>query len=145
MKEEIGCPYIEDWPSEFFLGGSRRMHQLYPRDIQPPDTSDWDVYCADTEPNRNWLAEKGFKSVGAKNKTYWDDLLIDIFKHPEFPIEVLLRYDVRLYKFSFDSINPVFFKKHLWKSSPDKTFLKERNEICYFFNDLFKEMRKESF
>lgn len=129
----------------FRLGGSRRMAEKYPDQIIISEETDWDFYGGDTPENRSFLTTNGFRKVEAKQRDYWDSLLLDIYKHTEFPIEVLIRSDVDLYSCAFESITPHDFINKLWKSSP----LRDKNEclnefkgkVCGYFNRLFHQHR----
>jgi|SRR2546426_10161068 len=81
----------------FHLGGSRRMAQKYPSQVVINDDTDWDFYCDNTIEKRVLLAGLGFKELECENRNYWDDLLVDIYKHPKLPFEVLIRKDVDVY------------------------------------------------
>ena len=126
----------------FRLGGSRRMAEKYPDRVIVSDLADWDFYCDDTQANRDFLTANGFHLVQADNRDYWDDLLVDMYKHASQPVEVLVRKDVELYSRSFESIPCDDFVHGLWKSSPHvsqplhmPTF---RAGVCDYFNRLFK-------
>ena len=104
----------------FGLGGSRRMAQKYPALVQIGADTDWDLYCNDTPENRKLLLDKGFQMIEAENRLYWDDLLIDMYKHETLPIEVLIRKDCAIYRSSFEALSGEVFVERLWKSSPQR-------------------------
>lgn len=126
----------------FGLGGSRRMAQKYPSQIAISDETDWDLYGSDTPENRQLLIDKGFYLVDAADRTYWDDLLADMYKHQEFPIEVLIRKSASIYKSSFESLSAEVFMERLWKSSPmrDVNICKAQFSIQVrdYFNGIFR-------
>jgi hypothetical protein len=126
----------------FGLGGSRRMAEKYPAQINLRDDTDWDFYGSDTPDNRQFLTERGFKKVDADDRTYWDDMLVEMYKHPELPIEVLIRKDVAIYRSSFEALSAEVFMERLWKSSPlaDPNICKAqfRRTVCDYFNGLFR-------
>lgn len=130
----------------FFLGGSRRMAEKYPHQIQVTPETDWDFYCADTIEKRVLLAQLGFEKKECENRNYWDDLLVDIFTHPKLPFEVLIRKDVEIYRSSFDALSAEVFIERLWKSSPKadpvikechRAKSKFRADVCRYFNCIF--------
>jgi hypothetical protein len=124
----------------FILGGSRKMAEKYPDKIKVHEATDWDFYCPDTPENRGWLNANGFDVIAAKNRNYWDSLLTDIYKHRERPIEVLVRKNVPLYQFCFDSIAAETFRYRLWKSCPEvplENVQAFRASVCAYFCALF--------
>lgn len=124
------------------IGGSRYMAAKYPDKIAITDDTDWDFYCDDTIEKRVLLTGLGFEKVEAENRNYWDDLLIDIYKHPTLPFEVLLRKDVEIYRSAFDAISAEVFIGRLWKSSPtanpELCRAAFRSQCCEYFNGLFR-------
>ena len=125
--------------NKFYLGGSRRMAEKYGFSVN--ENTDFDFYCEDTLNNVSFLIENGFKKIEAENRNYWDDLLIDMCKHDIFPVEVLIRKDVYLYKKAFESISQDMFCSYIWKSSSLVNVQNKaqfREKICNFFNALFK-------
>lgn len=138
---------IEQLKSEGFrLGGSRRMAEKFPDQVKVGDGTDWDFYCADTPDNRAFLGANGFRLVEADDRTYWDDLLIDMYRHESLPVEVLVRSDVGLYSRAFESVSAGDFVRKLWKSSPLIDWRKTspggfKENVCAYFNTLFAETR----
>lgn len=128
----------------FHLGGSRRMNQKYPDKIKINSDTDYDLYCADTESNRNLINLYGFIKVDLVNRNYCDNLLVDMFKHPNYDIDVLIRSDVNLYKRVFESIEPDTFIYKLWKSSPKRDHDIPKSlfsaMVCSYFNCAFNDM-----
>lgn len=126
----------------FGLGGSRRMAEKYPAQIMVGADTDWDFYCEQSEDKVAFLCARGFAKIEAANRNYWDDLLVDIYKHSDFPIEVLIRRDIDVYRSAFEALSAEVFIDKLWKSSPkadpDKCKSKFRNEVCSYFNGLFR-------
>lgn len=126
----------------FGLGGSRRMAQKYPALVQVGPDTDWDLYCADTPENRQMLLDEGFQMIEAENRLYWDDMLIDIYKHGAWPIEVLIRKDCEIYRSSFEALSGEVFLERLWKSSPlrDPNMCKANFSMSVrdYFNGIFK-------
>lgn len=143
MKKEEYKMALRLMMSNFHLGGSRRMASKYPDIIQIAGQTDWDFYCSDTKGNRDYLISLGFELVQCDQRNYWDNLLLDIYKHPILNIEVLIRSDVELYSMAFESISGEVFYNKLWKSSPvnnrDKAAF--RQEVCCYFNELFRNVR----
>jgi hypothetical protein len=78
---------------KFRLGGSRRMAAKYPDSIHVSDTTDYDFYCSDCPEHIEILDDCGFEKVYAPDRTYWDSQLLEMYKHPDFSIEVLIRKD----------------------------------------------------
>lgn len=126
----------------FGLGGSRRMAQKYPQQIIVSEETDWDLYGSDTPENRQLLLDKGFYLVDAPNRSYWDDLLADMYKHSDLPIEVLIRKSATIYKSSFEALSAEVFMEKLWKSSPlrDPDICKAQFsiQVMDYFNGLFR-------
>jgi hypothetical protein len=124
----------------FYLGGSRRMNELYPDKIKIHDNTDYDFYCAGNEGQLGALKMMGFELISANNRSYWDNLLVDIYIHKKYGIECLIRSDVVLYKKCFDSINVDDYLLRLWKSNPDnppKDLAAFRAGCLAWFNYLF--------
>ncbi len=120
----------------FRLGGSRRMAEKFPAHISVHETTDWDIYCDNSQQSINFLNEQGFIKVEAADRSYWDDLLLDIYKHPQLKIEALIRSDKNLYSTAFESISVGEYIDKLWKSAPyGCAFVQE--QICQYFNNLF--------
>lgn len=117
-KEKI-IEFMSDERMGFYLGGSRRMNQLYPDVVRITDNTDYDFYCAGTPAQYDALSSMGFEIVNAKDRSYWDNLLVDIWINKRYGIECLIRSDVGLYKRVFDSININDYALRLWKSNPD--------------------------
>lgn len=128
----------------FCLSGSRRMAEKYPEKIKITDSTDYDFYCPESQENRDFLAAKGFYKVDCHNKNYWDTLLVDIFKHNKYNIEVLIRKNVPLYQMAFESIGADTFYYRLWKSCPE-IGLENRSafsaSVCAYFSTLFDVYR----
>lgn len=127
----------------FKLGGSRRMAEKYPDQIKVGPDTDWDFYGENCSHTRAALKALGFSAIEAPNRDYWDDLLVDIFKHDTYPIEVLLRNEVDIYSAAFESISAERFMGELWKSSPCRTDgltkIQFSASVCAAFNRLFIE------
>lgn len=124
----------------FQLGGSRRMAEKYPERFNLAESTDYDFYCPDTKENRDFLANEGFVVVAAINKNYWDTLLVDIYKHRQYPIEVLIRSNCVIYTQAFDSISADVFYYRLWKSCPEVAMddlNAFRASVCAYFCSLF--------
>jgi len=125
----------------FELGGSRRMAEKFPEYIKLSDSTDWDFYCSNDDKYHDFLNDNGFMKLDTPNHDYWDDFLLEIWKHEEFAIEVLIRTDVNSYKNVFESITPGNFIDNLWKSAPhlkggiNKSQFKAN--VCARFNQMF--------
>lgn len=126
----------------FYLGGSRRMAEKYPNQIIISSDTDYDFCCDDTQENRQFLINNGFTKIEAEDRTYWDDLLVDIYKHTEYPIEVLVRASKSIYQDAFEALSAEVFMEKLWKSSPltDPNMPKKffRMKVCDYFNGMFR-------
>jgi hypothetical protein len=128
----------------FYLGGSRRMAEKYPDKIAPlmKPNADWDFCCIDSKENRDAIERLGFICQHRNGSSYWDDLLVDIYKHPEMPVDVLIRHDVKIYADAFESLSPEVFIDRIWKSSPTRnpkeptSYFRER--VSTYFNALFR-------
>lgn len=129
----------------FYLGGSRRMAEKYPDKIAQyiKSNTDWDFCCIDTKDNRQFLTDNGFEMCNPYGRSsYWDDLLIDMYKHPLHPIDVLIRHDVKVYSSAFEALSAEVFLERLWKSSPLRNPRQPvecfRKEASKYFNGLFR-------
>lgn len=128
----------------FRIGGSRFMAAKYPESIQIKDDTDFDFYCSYCPEHLDILHECGFKEIDAPDRSYWDNQLIAMFKHPEFAIDVLIRKDVIFYSRAFESITASDFIKYVWKSAPnyirDENF---RRSVCDLMNKIFNDLKLE--
>lgn len=118
------------------------MAEKYPSRFKLTDSTDYDFYCPDTKENKDFLTNEGFVIVAAINKNYWDSLLIDIYKHKDYAIEVLIRRDCELYSRAFESISADVFYYRLWKSCPEISIddlNAFRASVCAYFCSLFFE------
>ncbi len=128
----------------FYLGGSRRMAEKYPDKIAQyiKPSTDWDFCCIDTKENREVLEHLGFILQPRNGERYWDNLLVDMYKHPEQPVDVLIRHDVKIYADAFESLSPEVFINTLWKSSPTRNPNEPlsyfRDRVSKYFNGLFR-------
>lgn len=132
----------------FRLGGSRRMNQINPEVVPIKDDTDWDLYAQDTQRNHLILRSYGFQLQPAPRRNYWDNLLSEMYKHPDYNIEVLLRTDMEHYTYCFDSIDPQYFRDHLWKSAPGRSSLLSETEnfrakVQRYFNQIFRDRYKD--
>lgn len=100
---------------DFYLGGSRFMHEKYPHQFPIGIDTDWDFYCDDSPQLRNFLHDAGF--IMSSDSVYFDDECLAIFKHRE-NIQVVIRRDAKFYRNVMVSINPDYYYNDLWKSSP---------------------------
>ena len=117
------------------------MAQKYPELIKITDATDWDYYCEDTPEKRDFLSKMGFELILAKDKGYWDILLIDIYKNRKLGIEVLIRKDCQIYRDAFESISPETYYYRLWKSCPAvevQNMIAFKASVCAYFNALFR-------
>ncbi len=132
---EMGC----------LLGGSRRMAEKYPDKVKVTDETDWDFYIDDDSEHRTNLENLGFVLQECPNRDYWDMLLNDMYKHPLYDIQVLIRNDLALYTRAFESIDADTYVNELWKSSPVRDHriskLQFAAKVCAYFNNLFIEKR----
>lgn len=117
-KDKI-VEFMQDERMGFYLGGSRRMNQLYPDKVKIHDNTDYDFYCAGTTGQYESLKMMGFELIDAKDRSYWDNLLVDMYIHKKYGIECLIRSNVDLYKKAFDGINVNDYALRLWKSNPE--------------------------
>ena len=127
----------------FRLGGSRRIAEKYPDKIRIGTESDWDLYGEDSEENRASLASLGFAVVDAPNRDYWNNLLVDMFQHPDHDVQVLLRSDVECYTAAFESIDAETFINRLWKSSPKRDSRLSRQHFSAIVRDHFNRLLNE--
>lgn len=126
----------------FRLGGSRRMAEKYPEKIAVKETTDWDIYCPNGDRYIEKLKQLGFGEVPVYTRTYFDDLLVGIWKNSNIEnVEVLVRRDAEKYTLAFEQISADMYYNFLWKSSPardqneiDPVF---KNRVRNFFNALF--------
>lgn len=134
----------------FYLGGSRRMAELYPDKIKVHDNTDYDFYCGgiNAENKIKFLTSNGFERVKAEDKTYWDSLLVDIYINRKYRIDCLIRSNVDTYKKAFDSIDPDDYALRLWKSNPEhpvKNMAAFRAGVMAWFNCLFSQYSTSPF
>lgn len=131
----------------FRLGGSRRMAEKFPDKIQVGPETDWDFYGEDSKTNSTFLASLGFVLVDAPNRDYWDNLLVDMYKHSDQDVQVLLRSDVECYAAAFESVDADTFINRLWKSSPKRDSQLSKQQfsaiVCEHFNRLFNEFGRK--
>src|SRR6266436_3305295 len=73
------------------------MSQKYPSQVVINDETDWNFHCDNAIEKGVLLAGLGFTELECENRNYWDDLLVDIYKHPKLPFEALVRKDVDVY------------------------------------------------
>lgn len=118
MKEDI-IKLLRFEGAGFRMGGSRRMAEMYPHKIKVTPETDYDFYCAGTPAQIRLLTDNGFSLIRAENRSYWDNLLVDIYINKQYGIECLIRSDVDLYTKVFEWINPDDYALRLWKSNPD--------------------------
>ena len=127
----------------FKLAGSRRMAEKYPDRVVVKEDTDWDLYAPDCSETRRCLAELGFELLDCPNRDYWDELLDEIYTHPQHPIQALLRHDAHIYEKAFESIDADTFITELWKSSPTRvdemSKIQFAAKVCAHFNRLFFE------
>ena len=117
----------------FFLGGSRRMNQLWPSFVEIKADTDYDFYTDDSPYVRNWLLKNGFVEK-TSGEEYFDSECCAIFKHTTDDIQVITRIDAEFYQKVFESIDPKFYVDYLWKSAPNPG---PRENIQGIFNQLF--------
>ena len=125
---------------QIHLGGSRYFNKLDPELIKITDDTDWDFYCEDDYEIEKFLEDHGFEEVYNFHNDDWentkiltnysnkltelceedgytihkgDDLLISIFKHPKYHIDVLTRSNVDKYKAVINKITPAVFYQYL--------------------------------
>jgi len=119
------------------------MAEKYPDRIKVGVDTDWDFYCENTVNNHLIMRALGFEKIDAKNRSYFDNLLIDIYNHQRFDIQILTRCNIECYSRAFESIDADTFIGRLWKSSPtrDQSIPKEifSSMVRDHFNVLFQK------
>jgi len=134
---------LDKAPYKFYLGGSRRMAQRAVEQnaatiIEIDETTDYDFYADYSEQVLTWLVENGFthtaSSVGVQNgrDDYLDNEALAIVERDN--VQIVLRKSADFYGKVFESIDPVFYRAYLWKSSP---LIANREAIQPIFNALF--------
>lgn len=131
-------------PTDFYLGGSRRMAQLQqqkdPQFITCPQividavATDYDFYTTMNDNTVATLQNNGF-DISATSSDYFDDEAELILFNNN--IQVVMRKDANFYRNVFERIEPWFFYQYLWKSSPAMTERSQLFEIRRIFNQLF--------
>lgn len=120
------------------------MAAKYPDSIHVTDATDYDFYCSNCPEHIEILDECGFNKVHAPDRSYWDSQLLEMYKHSDFALEVLIRKDVNFYRRAFESISADDFIRYVWKSAPRNRGKEDfREGICKYFNDLFYSLKKE--
>ena len=82
-----------------------------------------------------------------ENSKYFDDLLLKIFKHSTYNIDVLIRKDVEIYKKCFESIGLFDYKYRLWKSNPQIPIDNKdafKASVGAYFNYLFSKYKEDN-
>ena len=138
--------------SNFYLGGSRFFNRKFGDDCVPiSDQTDYDLYAQYSPENEKILQDMGFvytNGMYEEDANKWqvdlkypvDNLCHSIYKHENYPIEVLLRLDVDKYRDVIERIDVDFYRKYLWKSSTEffSGTDQSSNHIMHIMNQLFK-------
>lgn len=109
---------------KFYLGGSRRMNELHPTEVPIKEhKTDYDLYATYTPDLVTWLTDKPHDflvSHDAHASGYPLDTEAIKILIPEDVggIQVVLRKDAEFYRSVFEAIPVVYYRKHIWKSSP---------------------------
>lgn len=124
-------------------------------------STDWDFSASYSKENHDSLIKAGFTFFEASMLSYKDDLTTGVYikeYKPKFNmrnlvaycsddvpvVNVVLRNDYALFSQVWNSIQPEFYYKHIWKRSPtyanqELGFTKET--ICDIMNQLFRTAR----
>jgi hypothetical protein len=130
-------------PFRLYLGGSRRMAELYATDqnvqIKVTNDTDYDYYATWSEQAAAFLASSGFSIIayGQKEGYALDSEAVAIFSNSK--VQIVLRKDAEFYRTVFESIPAEIYYYYLWKSSPD--FIGDEGMIQPIFNALFAAAR----
>lgn len=137
---EVKYPVIYDLQiMGFYLGGSRRMAQLHPNQVKVNLTADWDFYCDDTVENHVILLELQFQPKAKLGLR--DSECVDIYCHPKWPVQAVVRKDAEFYKRCFESIPVTDFLEIIWKGSPSRTKSYNKEEVVKYFNALYERKK----
>jgi acetolactate synthase regulatory subunit len=120
-----------------YLGGSRRMAELHPADVQITVATDHDYYATYSESLFEYLdkSQDWELSIDPVYAPYpCDDEVVKIMVHLDLDIQFVLRKDAEFYRSVFEAIPPDFYTTYLWKSSIHCTNPKA---IMPTFNALF--------
>lgn len=126
-----------------YLGGSRRMAELHPADVQVASSTDYDFYATYSESLFDYLdqSQDWEVSIDPVTKPYpCDDEVVKIVVHLDLDIQLVLRKDAEFYRSVFEAIPPEYYTTYLWKSSPSCTNPKA---ITPTFNALFAVARAQ--
>lgn len=100
----------------FFLGGSRRMNEMYPdKIIIDPDKTDYDFYIDYNPTLADFCYNLGFRRKNIPIQ-YTDNLCVSVLSYDN--IQVCIRVKVDVYHRVFESLTPEEFMTKVWKSSP---------------------------
>ena len=123
---------------------------------QITDGTDYDFSAPYSEENHSILLDAGFTYWPPDRLGYKDDLTVGVYikKYPhKFDIKnpkifsgvptanVILRSDYPLFRQVWNSIDPEFYYKYIWKRSPTYDFEEmslTKTKICDIMNQLFR-------
>lgn len=147
-KKLSAIDILQDSPHQFFLGGSRKMAELFQDTygtcdpflqgdcpdfrIFVSEDTDYDFYATHTDAVEEYLLDRGFEYSQA-NEYYLDTECISILCRDN--VQVVLRIDANFYKTVFENIDLEVYYHYMWKSSPEQP---NRALIGNIFNMLFK-------
>lgn len=131
-QQEKRPPKLEEVVEELkritFFCGSRwfkeRNQGLFGGDLDFSTVDDWDFsYSRENYSVEATLAELGFKRqtiTGEHMEMYGDNSFSCLWKHPDYKIDVVGRFDFDQYKKVWTNVYPEFYHKYLWKSAPHR-------------------------
>lgn len=131
-----------------YLGGSRRMNQLYgdgkvpitQTDDDDPFTlvTDFDWYATYSEEYQQLLISEGW-AVSSTNCEYFDSEAVAILHKTVDSVshQIVLRKDAEFYRKVFDNIPVDFYVNYLWKRNIEV----DRSKIRDHFEFLYKYVR----
>jgi hypothetical protein len=153
----------------YSMGGSRSMAQRPDKEDFSPaamigskitETTDWDFATPDNENSHKVLLEAGFTYFAPETLDYRDDLTTGIYQKTyrtkfdmlnplswldESPVvQVSLRSDYHLFCQVWNSIDPEFYYKFIWKRGPNNMFQElslTKESIRDILNQLFRTAR----
>jgi hypothetical protein len=154
-----------DFTKTYMLFGSRSMaarpafegfDPSFVIGAQITDETDYDFSAPYSEQNHNILINSGFAYWPPEQLGYKDDLTTGVYvkcyphkfdmKNPEIfsgipTVNVVLRTDYHLFRQTWNSIDPEFYYKYIWKRSPTYDFEEmslTKTKIRDIMNQLFR-------
>ena len=90
---------------------------------------DWDFSFSQTD-LVPWIESLGFvrQEIGRDHMDVYSDVtFVGLWKHPDYKIDIVQRTNYDKYKKVWESTDPDFYHKYLWKSAPHRS--RDQEEI----------------